>query len=89
MKHRLFAIMCALLLVFGAAPAAFGALADLGIPIDPHGYPAWYQDRDGLRLELRLPPPAGNAGREDLCLYDPLNEGSDLIVEGESFWWLA
>jgi hypothetical protein len=91
-KHlwkRLFSIAAALLLIASAAPAAWGALADLGIPIDPHGYPAYYEDGAGLQLELCLPPPAGNASRADLCVFSPLDTNSPILVAGESFWWMA
>lgn len=89
MVRRLFSLLAALLLVAGAAPTAWAALADLGVPIAPHGYPAYYQDADGLQLELCLPAPAGFATRPDLCIFDPLDENSALKVTGESFWWLA
>lgn len=95
MMKRLFSLLVALLLVAGAAPVSWAALADLGIPIAPHGYPAWYSDSNGLQLELCVPPPAGNASRPDLCIGDPLELNPDgtavnpLVITGESFWWLA
>ncbi|WP_155890623.1 Ig-like domain-containing protein [Desulfuromonas sp. TF] len=95
MVKRFLSIMAVLLFVALAAPSAWSALADLGTPIDPHGYPVWYEDAAGLQLELCVPPPAGNASRPDLCIGDPLelDENGDpinpLVLTGESFWWLA
>lgn len=95
MMKRLFSLLVALLLVAGAAPSTWAALADLGIPIAPHGYPAWYSDSNGLQLELCTPAPAGNASRPELCIGDPLELNPDgtpvnpLVLTGESFWWLA
>lgn len=81
----------ALALFGAAATTALGALADLGIPIDPHGFPAYYEDSTGLRLEPCLPPPAGNAtlGGGSFCIHDPLDPNTPLVVTGEIFWWLA
>lgn len=77
-------------------------LGGVGSPIDPHGYPAYDEDGDGLqeglKLELCFPPPAVNATRAaDLCFFDPLDLSLDeqanpdrpIYVNGESFWWLA
>jgi len=95
MKNRILSLIGALLFVAGFAPATWGALNNLGIPIDPHGYPVWYSDDGGLQLELCVPPPAGNATRPDLCIGDPLELDGDgnpinpLVLTGESFWWLA
>ena len=95
MMKRLFSLLVALLLVAGAAPSTWAALADLGIPIAPHGYPAWYSDSNGLQLELCTPAPAGNASRPELCIGDPLqldaegNPINPLVITGESFWWLG
>ena len=95
MMKRLFSLLVALLLVAGAAPSAWAALAGLGDPITPHGYPAWYSDSNGLQLELCTPAPAGNASRADLCIGDPLelNPGgtpvNPLVLTGEGFYWMA
>ena len=101
MMKRLFSLLVALLLVAGAAPSTWAALADLGIPIAPHGYPAWYSDAN-VALELCVPPPAGNAspalgdptlGR--FCIGDPLeldaqgNPINSLVMTGEGFYWMA
>jgi hypothetical protein len=71
------------------APAAHAALAGpVGIPIDPHGFPAFYGD-GAVQLEPCLPPPAGNAVlRPDMCAFDPL-AGGPLQVGSEIFWWMA
>lgn len=61
----------------------------MGVPIDPHGYPEYYQDGAGLALELCLPPPAGYAAvRPDLCIFGA-PESASLQVGPESFWWMA
>jgi hypothetical protein len=70
------------------ATSANAQLAGVGEPIDPHGFPAYYQDTNNLQLELCVPPPAGFASA-DFCVFDPLDETSDIIVAGEVFWWLA
>ncbi len=88
MVKKWFSILAALLFVAGAGPVG-AQLVDLGPPISPHGYPAFYEDSNGLQLDLCLPPPAGTATRPDLCVFDPIDEDTDLIVTGESFWWLA
>ncbi len=68
------------MLVAGAVSTAMAAIGGVGIPIDPHGYPAYYVDGGSLQLELCLPPPAGNATRaSELCFFDPL----DTSVDGE------
>lgn len=89
MLKRLLLILLTLVLVAGTAATAQAALADLGEPIAPHGYPAYFEDVNGLQLELCVPPPAGTASVESLCVFDPLNPASSLIVAGETFWWLA
>lgn len=95
MRKRVFSILAAGIFLAGLVPAAWAALADVGIPIAPHGYPAWYEDGTGLKLELCVPPPAGNATRPDLCIGDPLELDGDgnpinpLVITGESFWWLG
>ena len=95
MLKRLFSILAALLFMAGAAPVAQAELADLGIPINPHGYPAWYSDANGLQLELCVPPPAGFATRPELCIGDPIevdgegNPINPIVLTGESFWWMA
>lgn len=102
MMKRFFSLLAALLFVVSAAPTTWAALANLGVPIGPHGYPAWYSDSNELRLELCVPPPAGNASPAPgdptlgaLCIGDPLqldaggNPINPLVLTGESFWWLV
>ena len=97
MKKRLFSILAALLLVAVAVPAAWAALAPapsgVGIPIDPHGFPAFYMDANNLQLEPCLPQPAGNSTRPELCIFDPVNTADPnsvaLDVGSEMFWWIA
>jgi hypothetical protein len=93
MSKRIVSMLGALLLLAGAVPTAWGALALNGEPINAHGFPALYQDTTGLALEPCLPPPAGNATRQDLCLFVPPDQANPdsvaLGVGAESFWWLA
>ena len=96
MMKRLFSLLVALLLVAGVAPVTWAALADLGIPITPHGYPAWYSDSNGLQLELCVPPPAGNASPAAgdptlgaMCIGDPIDPAHPLVMTGEGFYWMA
>ena len=46
-------------------------------------------DGNGLRLELCVPPPAGNATRADLCIGDPIDPEHPLVMTGEGFYWMA
>ncbi|BCR05655.1 hypothetical protein DESUT3_27240 [Desulfuromonas versatilis] len=90
--RKLYSILVGLLLLGGTATSALAALAPapdgLGIAIEPHGFPAFFQDTNGLQLEPCLPAPAGNATRGDLCIFDP-PAGSPLEVGSEIFWWMA
>jgi len=94
-----------LLAMLVAAPSAWAALSNLGIPIAPHGFPAFYSDANGLALEPCLPAdqfgqdtegnpvPAGNSTRPELCFFDPIDPANPdsvkLGVGGESFWWMG
>jgi hypothetical protein len=64
---------------------AQAALADVG-PVDPaHGYPLWFEDSAGLRLELCLDGPP-------MCLEGLPNPNLPPSVGNlpdESFWWAA
>jgi hypothetical protein len=82
-------LLTTLLLTAGWVSGSWAELPGLGIPIDPHGYPAFYLDANGLALEPCLPPPAGNATREDLCVFEPLDLASPILVAGEIFWWMG
>jgi hypothetical protein len=94
MTRKLFSLFSGLLLLVGAVPS-WGALVDVGPSIDPHGYPAWYQDASQLKVELCAPAPAGHATRPDLCIGDPLeldangNPINPIVLTGESFYWMA
>jgi len=83
------ALVAAIGLTWVLTAPAGAILSDLGEPIAPHGFPSYYEDSNGLRLEPCLPEPAGYSTRPDMCVFDPLDTGSDLIVAGEIFWWLA
>ncbi|OGT97091.1 MAG: hypothetical protein A2X80_14170 [Geobacteraceae bacterium GWB2_52_12] len=89
-----FSLIVALLLIAGTGPTAWAALITLGDPpIAPHGYPAFYTDGTGLKLEICLPAPVGTSTRPDLCIFDPIDPtNSDSVALGmgdESFWWMA
>lgn len=90
-KFSYLLVAAGLLLGIGLATPVSALSPDFGEPIAPHGYPAWYQDENGLQLELCVPPPAGNASRPELCIFPPLalDVNDDLVLDGESFWWLA
>ncbi|MEW6720319.1 MAG: hypothetical protein AB1346_07720, partial [Thermodesulfobacteriota bacterium] len=90
MKNKWYPALLGFLLMAFAVSAVHAALVPpVGPAVDPHGYPAFYQDGNGLRLELCLPPPAGTAAlRPDMCIFDP-PAGSPLQVGSESFWWMA
>ncbi|MEZ4601114.1 MAG: Ig-like domain-containing protein [Syntrophotaleaceae bacterium] len=71
----------------GAAPAG-AVLTDLGDPITPHGYPAFYTDGD-VALELCVPPPAGLAtAAAQFCIGDPLDPNPPFVT-GEGFYYMA
>jgi hypothetical protein len=69
----------------GASGLMAQDLKGLGLPEEPHGYPAWFSDSNGLQLELCLAGP--------LCLADPVDPDSPFSVitgfGGEAFWLLA
>jgi hypothetical protein len=78
-----------LLALAAGASSARAELDDVGTPIAPHGFPAYYA-AGGLALEPCLPPPAGNAAlRSDLCVFDPPAAPGGLGVGTEIFWWMA
>ncbi len=87
-KHvrKLWLLVAALVLAFGFAQPASAALQADGPVSDLHGYPIWYEDQTGLRLDLCLDNPT-------FCFVDPPipgNEFSEAIgIGGEAFWWLA
>lgn len=94
MYLRLIAVTIMLIVSLAGGREAGAALADLGPPIDPHGFPAFYSDTAGLVLEPCLPPPAGNAAlRPDLCVSFPVDTSDPnsvaLGVADEIFFWSA
>lgn len=100
MMKKLFSGIVALLLLAGVTPSTWAALTTLGDPpIAPHGYPAFYEDSTGLKLEICLPKsqdpskPLGTSTRPDMCIFDPVNPANPdsvaLGVGDESFWWMA
>lgn len=74
----------AIALVF-TAQAAFAELSDVG-PVNPqNGFPVWYQDSNGVAVELGLDPA--------LNLFDPPIAGNDFSEQigfgAEGFYWIA
>jgi len=68
------------------APPASAELSGIG-PVDTagHGFPLWYEDGNGLRLDLCLDgPPNCLAG-----LVNPSLPASVANMPDESFWWSA
>ncbi|MBE0598122.1 MAG: hypothetical protein IH614_12710 [Desulfuromonadales bacterium] len=96
MIKRFSYLLLAAAMVFGAglATTSWAQLAAMGPSIEPHGFPSYYEDATGLRLEPCLPPPAGFSsvagdGVNGMCAFDPLDLDSDIKVAGEIFWWMA
>ena len=93
------AILAALLLVSSlilalASPARAQEADSKGLtrsgPIDPsNGYPYWYEDENGLKLDLCLDP------QDDMCLQPFEMPDPDAPVSfpdnfpGEAFWWIG
>jgi hypothetical protein len=73
MLRKLFIGLC--LFLWLCSPA-WAILATNGIPVDPHGFPLFYQDAGtpGLQLELCL-------DANGMCVVDPTG--------AEAFWWIA
>lgn len=96
MVKRLLSILVAVACLFALAPSARAELSARGTAIDPHGYPAYFQDSSGLRLEPCLLPLAGQAdplNGATMCIGDPVNPANQasvaLGVGDETFWWMA
>lgn len=72
-----------------AALAGLGPAAPDGPPVAPHGYPGWYQDGAGLKLEFCL----DGDGVAGPCIFDPViagNPQSEASGFGaEAFYWMA
>lgn len=92
MLTRMRTFLLAALLVAVSAPASWAALVDLGVPVTPHGYPAFYQDSNALKLELCLDPPADPIAGGP-CLFDPVAAGNAWSAAtgfgAEAFFWSA
>ena len=81
------ATLATLLVLLGSASGLMAQSQTLGLPEVPHGYPAYFQDSAGLKLELCL----DNA---TMCFFDPVTPGSNEFAQligwdGEAFWFLA
>ncbi len=81
--------MIAGLLFFSFAPMLHGGLAAVG-PVDPNnGFPAWYQDGNGLALKLGLE----GDGVTGLSLFDPVDPTNPFSVQigfgAEAFYWIG
>ncbi len=75
------------LLLFGLAQSAWAGLAAVG-PVDPaNGFPMWYQDTPGTKLELCL----DGDGLNGPCFFDPVDPANPWSVQtgfgGEAFYW--
>lgn len=85
LKSTVLSLFLAFILVIGHWQAAYADLAAVG-PVDPlKGFPSWYQDINGLQLEICLNP--------SFCLPDPPDPANpfDAITGfgAEAFWWGA
>lgn len=81
------ATLATLLVLLGSASGLMAQSQTLGLPEVPHGYPAYFQDSAGLKLELCL----DNA---TMCFFDPVTDPNNAFAnligwEGEAFWFLA
>ena len=79
MSGRTKALFAALLLVFSVVPflgAATGASAAIGTParsaqMDVGGFPLWYQDANGVRVQPCFDPNDANCVAPVSATYDP------------------
>lgn len=81
--------------LFSSVPTANAAGITTG-PVNPdHGYPEWYQDENGLRLDLCLdgpplclsPDPAEDPGVDRQAPFVVAADPADSNFPGEAFWW--
>jgi hypothetical protein len=89
LRALLLGLLAILLMTLALAPPAKAELAGSG-PVDPsNGYPYWYEDEDGLRLDLCLDP------QDQRCLqpFEMPDPGGPVSFPdnfpGEAFWWIA
>ncbi|GAB4171116.1 MAG: hypothetical protein Kow00100_12150 [Geothermobacteraceae bacterium] len=77
-----FGLLLVLLAPFSGARAALQAV---GPVTAPGGFPLWYEDTDGLQLELCLDAA--------WCFFDPVDPNDPnqvaLGIGGEVFWWMG
>lgn len=83
-KKALVFLIAALFLISGVQ-RAFAELSDVG-PVNPqNGFPVWYQDSNGIAIELGLDPA--------LNLFDPPITGNTFSEQigfgAEGFYWIA
>ncbi|MFA5111874.1 MAG: hypothetical protein WC443_10745 [Desulfobaccales bacterium] len=92
--RRITAILLAIALVAALPPAAFAKLAAVG-PINPaNGFPLYFQDSNGVAVELPAPPIGDPDGLVTPTMtfdaVDPNNPFSVQIGFGtEAFYWIA
>ena len=72
-------LLLALLTMVTVLSSQAEAVPRVSAATGPTGFPVWYQDADGTRLELCLDGPP-------LCLA---NEADLVPPDGEAFWWSA
>ncbi len=86
----LFGLLAVLILVTTLAPPARAALPKDGVgPINPdNGYPYWYQDANGTRLDLCLDNAEASKCLKPFEMPNPAGQMSfPDNFPGESFWW--
>jgi hypothetical protein len=79
-------LFAAVLLTGGLSQSALAALGQVG-PVNPaNGFPVWYQDTAGLRLDLCL-------DQTGFCLTEEPNPAAPIAFPNnfgpEAFWWVA
>ena len=81
---NLYRLLAAAVLVFGLSTTALAELAAVGPVSAANGFPVWYEDTEGLRLELCL-------DQNGFCLLENPDPGSPVSFPDnfgpEAFWW--
>lgn len=81
---KLYRLLAAAVLIFGLSTTAQAELAAVGPVSAANGFPIWYEDTEGLRLELCL-------DQNGFCLLENPDPGADVSFPDnfgpEAFWW--
>ena len=93
LEKKLLALLAAALVTM-TAPTAEAALAQLGATSTANGFPLWYQDGNGVRLDLPTPPIGDGLGLTPPTMIfvapDPANAFSTQIGFGsEAFYYFC